>query len=353
MSRQNERISVRATHVSPLHPIILKQVVLLIVSVLMAVSIVHAQDDTPHWPDLFFAPYVYAGSLPLAYMQEQTGVRYYSLAFMLSRPDACLAAWQGGQPIANERLIAPELEKLRATGGDVIVSFGGWAGEELARTCMDVESLTAQYQSVIDAYALTWLDFDIEGGEIYEGDSVARRSEAIAALQAQAGEDGRALHITFTLPVLPTGLTAEGLAVLQSAIDSGVEIGIVNIMTMNYGSDYPADEMGILSIQAAESLFGQLGTLYPAKTEAERWRMIGLTPMIGLNDTMPQTFTVDDAALLTDFAIEKGIRQIAMWSFNRDKACGGNAAALTDSCSGIAQENFAFSAIFNQVADLD
>ena len=337
--------AVRARHVVPLPVIIL----------LIIAGAIRAQDanESSAWPDQFFAPYVYAGSLPLAYMEEQTGVRYYTLAFMLSREDECLAAWQGGTPIASEKLIAPELEKLRAKGGDVIVSFGGAAGEELARICTDVESLTEQYQSVIDAYDLTWLDFDIEGGEIHEGDSVARRSEAIAALQEQAAEEDRTLHVIFTLPVLPEGLTEDGIAVLQSALDHGVEIDIVNIMTMDYGSDYPADEMGALSIQAAESLFEQLGTLYPNKSEAELWQMIGLTPMIGLNDTLPQTFTLDDAALLTDFAIEKGIRQIAMWSFNRDKACDANAALLADSCSGIGQENFAFSAVFNQVTDLD
>jgi chitinase len=345
MALQKGGLPVRARHVVPLQMAFL---------LLLITTTIHAQDtiESPNWPDQFYAPYIYAGSLPLAYMEEQTGVRYYTLAFMLSKTDECQAAWQGGMSITSERLIARELEKLRAKGGDVIVSFGGWAGEELARICTDVESLTAQYQSVIDAYGLTWLDFDIEGGEIHEGDSVARRSEAIAALQAQAAEEGRALHVTFTLPVLPTGLTEEGIAVLQSAIDYGVEIDLVNIMTMNYGSDYPADEMGALSIQAAESLFEQLGTLYPDKTEAERWRMIGLTPMIGLNDTMPQTFTLDDAALLTAFAQEKGIRMIAMWSFNRDKACGGNAAVLTDACSGIAQEDYAFSAVFNQVADV-
>jgi chitinase len=329
------------------------RIVILLSILLAAVVTIQAQDIEETWPDHFFAPYVYAGSLPLAYMQEQTSVRYYTLAFMLSREDECLAAWQGGQPIASERLIAPELEKLRAASGDVIVSFGGAAGEELARICTDVESLTAQYQAVIDAYDLTWLDFDIEGGEIHEGDSVVRRSESIAALQARAAEDGRTLHVTFTLPVMPEGLTEEGVAVLQSAIDSGVEIDMVNIMTMDYGGDYPADEMGALSIQAAENLFEQLGTLYPDKTEGERWQMVGLTPMIGLNDTLPQTFTLDDAALLTDFAIEKGIRQIAMWSFNRDKSCGGNAALVADSCSGITQEDFAFSAVFNQVNDVD
>jgi chitinase len=322
---------------------------------LVAVGVIQAQDTeaSTGWPDRFYAPYVYAGSLPLAYMQEQTGVRYYTLAFMLSRPDKCLAAWQGGQPIASEKLILPELEKLRAQGGDAIVSFGGAAGEELARICTDVENLTAQYQSVIDGYNLTRLDFDIEGSEIHEGDSVTRRSQAIAALQARAAAAGRTLDITFTLPVLPEGLTEEGIAVLQSAIDHSVEIDVVNIMTMDYGSDYPANEMGALSIQAAESLFEQLGTLFPEKAETERWQMIGLTPMIGLNDTLPQTFTLDDADMLTEFALEKGIRQIAMWSFNRDKACGGNAMVLTDSCSGIPQEEFAFSAIFNQVVGLD
>ena len=56
---------------------------------------------------------------------------------------------------------------MRAHGGDVVVSFGGAAGLELAaaysragRTAADLEKA---YQKVIDCYALTYVDFDIEG----------------------------------------------------------------------------------------------------------------------------------------------------------------------------------------------
>ena len=81
--------------------------------------------------------------------------------------------------------------------------------------------------------------------------------------------------------------------------------------------------------------------------------MIGLTPMIGLNDTVPQVFTLDDAERLVTFAMEKGIRQISMWSLNRDKACAGNVATVSDTCSGVAQDAFAFSTIFNRMTDRD
>jgi hypothetical protein len=303
------------------------------------------------WPDQYFAPYVYAGTYPLAYMMDQTGVRYFTLAFVLARPNTCQAGWQGGTPVESHKLLLDDLEKLRAQGGDVIVSFGGAAGDELALLCPDVESLTAAYQTVIDTLNVTRLDFDIEADEIRDPETVERRSQAIAALQARAAEEGRPLAITFTIGVLPTGLTPDGLALLQSALDNGVDVDMVNIMTMNYGRDYPPDEMGALTIQAAESLYEQLAALFPEKSEAELWGMIGLTPMIGLNDSVPEVFTPEDAMMVMEWARAKGIRQIAMWALNRDKSCGGNAKLINTTCSGIVQEDFAFSTIFNQFDD--
>jgi chitinase len=282
-------------------------------------------------------------------MMDQTGVQYYSLAFVLGRPDECVAAWQGGQSVERQTLLLRDLEKLRAQGGDVIVSFGGWAGDELAMVCDDVDSLTAQYQLVIDTYNLTRLDFDIEGNDIDDAESLARRSLAIANLQTAAESDGRALYVSFTLPVLPDGLTQDGLKVLQSALDAGVEIDMVNIMTMNYGSGYPPDAMGPLSIEAAHSLFEQLATLFSDKSESELWAMIGLTPMIGMNDTAPQHFSLDDAQMIVDFAVERGLGQLAMWSIHRDRACPANASGVMNNCSGIVQDDFAFSTLFNRI----
>ena len=73
--------------------------------------------------------------------------------------------------------------------------------------------------------------------------SIDRRSQALAALQQTAAAAGNPLEIWFTLPALPTGLTADGLYVLQSALKYGVQIGGVNVMTMDYG-DRPHQPAG-------------------------------------------------------------------------------------------------------------
>jgi hypothetical protein len=68
---------------------------------------------------------------------------------------------------------------------------------------------------VITAYNLTQIDFDIEGAAVADPTSINLRSQAMAALQANAKAAGKTLSITLTLPVLPSGLTAQGLSVVQ------------------------------------------------------------------------------------------------------------------------------------------
>jgi hypothetical protein len=62
----------------------------------------------------------------------------------------------------------------------VIISFGSASGTELA-ACEDntSELQAAAYQSVIDQYGLTWIDFDIEGAAVANGASIDRRNKAI------------------------------------------------------------------------------------------------------------------------------------------------------------------------------
>jgi hypothetical protein len=332
------------------HDKIMKKIVFgLLFLIILLFSNAVAQDEVTNsaWPNQYYAPYVYASGYPISAIAKIADIHYLTLAFVLSSPQGCQAAWGGAIPFDQQKILPTELETLRERGGDVIVAFGGAGGTELAQACTDVESLTAQYQSVIDTYNVSRLDFDIEGDEIHEGESVLRRSQAIAALQKQAADAGKQIQIAFTLPVLPTGLTDDGLAVLQSAIDNGVEIGLVNIMTMNFGKDYPPDEMGKLTIQAADGLYAQLATLYPDKPEADVWSMIGLIPMIGLNDSAPEVFTLDDANMVVSYAQKKGIHQISMWALSRDKACSGDAKMISEICSGVSQDPYAYSAVFN------
>ncbi len=231
------------------------------------------------------------------------------------------------------------------------MSFGGAAGQELALAITDVSALQRAYQSVIDDYGLTHIDFDIEGAAVADHASIDRRNQAIAALQQAAAAAGKPLDVSFTLPVLPTGLTADGLYVLQSALRYGVNIGNVNVMAMDYGDSAapnPQGQMGQYAIQAATSLFDQLKGLYGAsKTDAQLWQLVGVTPMIGLNDVTSEKFDQTAAQQLEAFAQQKGIGRIAMWSLNRDQESPSGTLTYVDvTSSSIVQQPFEFSKIF-------
>lgn len=103
--------------------------------------------------------------------------------------------------------VAAQIGSLRAKGGDVRVSFGGASGSELATTCSSADALAAAYGKVVDAYKLTKVDFDVEGGALPNTAANTRRAQAIAKLQAQHP----GLDVSFTLPVMPEGLTQDGV----------------------------------------------------------------------------------------------------------------------------------------------
>jgi chitinase len=256
--------------------------------------------------------------------------------------------------------LTAQIKALRAAGGDVIVSFGGAANVPLHVAAPDAESLKEQYKRFIKAYGLTRIDFDIEGNWVEDTVSLIRNSKALKMLQDELAGEGYSLQIWFTLPVLPSGLTASGMNVIRLALAEGVEIDGVNVMTMDYGDSAapaPSGRMGEYGIQALESLHSQLTTLYGeagiSKSVAELWRMTGTTPMIGLNDVRTEVFYHEDAMQTLDFAVAKGIGMISMWSANRDRAQNTDSLTFVSiSSTGLAQDEYGFSSIFNEYNDL-
>jgi len=194
--------------------------------------------EPPPWPDRFFAPYVDATGWPpfdLVQTAQDENVKFFMLGFIVAKaPGDCTPSW-GTYYDINEGFLLSDINEIRGMEGDVMVSFGGAANTPLAAACNNVDNLKNAYQSVIDAYNLTHIDSDVEGAWIADAVSFNRRSQAIAALQADAATAGRELCVWYTLPVLPAGLTQDGLNVLQSALDNSVEIAGVNIMAMDYG----------------------------------------------------------------------------------------------------------------------
>ena len=123
-------------------------------------------------------------------------------------------------------------------------------------------------------------------------------------------------------------------------------------MTMDYGDSAapnPMGHMGDFAIQAANSLFAQMQTLYgTTKTDAQLWSMIGVTPMIGVNDITTEVFDQQAAQQLVAFAQQKGMARISMWSLNRDTQ--STAKNYPDNTSSsIVQQAFEFSHIFKTI----
>ncbi|WP_327300258.1 cellulose binding domain-containing protein [Streptomyces goshikiensis] len=289
-----------------------------------------------------FAPYVDTSLYPsydLLDTAAKTGVKEFNLAFVTSG-GACSPLWGGTTALDADR-VASQIAALRAKGGDVRVSFGGAAGSELGLVCTSADSLAAAYGKVVDTYGLTKVDFDIEGAALPDTAANTRRAQAIAQLQ----KSHPGLDVSFTLPVMPEGLTQPGVDLIANARQNGVAISAVNIMAMDYGPAYSGD-MGGYAIQAATATQAQIkGVL--GLGDAAAWKAVAVTPMIGVNDVSSEVFTVQDATQLVEFARAKGLGWLAMWSGARDKQCPGGAKNSADpTCSSILQEPLAFTKAF-------
>ncbi|WP_189129422.1 chitinase [Wenjunlia tyrosinilytica] len=288
-----------------------------------------------------FAPYVDASLSPpfdLPSESKASRVKEYTLGFV-NRGSGCVPQWSGTSSLDNP--VAAKIGALRKAGGDVRVSFGGAAGAELATVCSNPTKLAAAYAKVVDRYKLTKLDFDIEGFALHMPDVTTRRSQALAKLQ----KDHPGLDITFTLPVLPNGLTPDGVKLLADAKGNGVRVSGVNIMAMDYGPSFKGD-MGDLAIKAATATQGQLKSTLRL-SDAAAWKALVVTPMIGVNDVQGETFTLQDARQLVTFAKSKHLRGLSMWSTTRDKQCPGGTKDQADpTCSGIVQKPLAFTKVF-------
>ena len=292
-----------------------------------------------------FAPYVDTSLYPpfnLVTTAQQTGVKQFNLAFVVSGGGGCTPEWGGVTAIGSDP-VASQIGALRAIGGDVRISFGGANGSELATTCTSAAQLAAAYQQVISAYSVNKVDFDVEGAAVANTAANTRRDQALAMLQAQ--DPG--LQVSFTLPVLPSGLTSDGVSLLDGAAQAGVKISAVNVMAMDYGdgaAPNPSGNMGTYAIDAATATDAQVASALGISTTAA-WSKIAVTPMIGVNDTSDEIFTLANAQQLAAFAASKHLAWLSMWSAARDTQCPGGAQSYASpTCSSITQAPGAFAA---------
>jgi hypothetical protein len=290
----------------------------------------------------------------LAQLSAESGAKYLSLAFLqTNEPGSCTAYWNGdtSTPISASAAgsFGADIARIQAAGGNVIPSFGGYSADttntELADSCTSVSAIAQVYEQLAATYHITRIDLDVEADSLTNTAGIQRRNEAIAQAEAWAARHHKVIQFDYTIPVNPTGLTSSGLSVLSSAVASHARISELNIMTFDY---YIGTEQNMLADteEAATATEGQLAALYPGKSPAALWHMIGVTEMPGIDDYGPdETFTTADAPALLHWAQAHGLGLISAWALQRDNGgCPGTKGAST--CSGVTQADWYFSHTF-------
>jgi len=284
------------------------------------------------WPAKVFAPYMYVGAgdnFKLTNCADACGLKFYTLAFIIAKQegDGTNAtyhpepSWDGRIAIGDD-YYHDQIDAIRARGGDVIMSFGGEAGKELANEIADPAALEAAYQKIIGQYKFTWLDFDVEGNNLDKGKSDSeRRNAVLAALQKK----NPGLIISFTLPVNPDGISEASQDLLCDAVKQGVKVHSANLMVMFFGKQFvgKGKSEGELGVESANSAYAQIQKIDPAI-------QIGLCPCLGRNGSAEEVFGLEDAKILKTFADRTPwVCSLHYWSINDDAAKGRKRRVIT------------------------
>lgn len=322
-------------------------------------GVIHLRNTAGPTAKSWAVPYVDVTLTPTFPFQDPTAnpANDVALGFVVADPkNPCRPSWGGaytldgaGSLLELDRRIA----QLRQAGGDITLSLGGLNNSELAVACTDDTRLASAYRQLVKRYDVRTLDLDIEGTAVADQASLQRRVAAVAAVQQERADAGKPLAVWLTLPVSPSGLTDDGVAVVRGMLEGGVQLRGVNVMTMDFNNGEARPDMLALSTSALNGTHKQLSDLYlrlgRKLTSPQVWSRIGATPMIGQNDIDAERFTLDDAEGLARFAVDHGLGRVSMWSINRDAPCRGtfaNVVVHSNTCSGVEQEALAFTKVF-------
>jgi hypothetical protein len=290
-----------------------------------------ADGNAPSAP-MAVAPYLYNGwgSPPNpTTITNATGVKYFTLAFVLSN-GYCNPQWDGSRALTGG-VDQQTVNTVRANGGDIIPSFGGYSGNKLESSCSSASELAAAYQKVINAYGLKAIDIDLEA-DAYSNPTVQQRT--VDALKTvKANNSGLKVYIT-----IGTGQSGPDTSLINRAASSGLTVDAWAIMPFDFGG--AGQNMGNLTTQAAEGLRTALKNAY-GYSDDQAYRDMGISSMNGITD-QNETVTVNDFRTILAYAQQHHLARLTFWSANRDRPCTGGPA---DSCSGVSQSDWDYTRV--------
>lgn len=244
------------------------------------------------------------------------GVKKFHLAFLVQDRASNQLVW--GNTYFPYSAVKPVCDIIHAAGGEPIAAFGGASGTDPSVTRTQAD-LTNIYLNLKKDFGIQHIDFDFETAGQYN-----YKVAFPAALAAQKQDP--TLWFSLTLPVMPTGLTGEGIAMITYAKQIGLALN-VQIMAMDYGAS--GLDMGAAAVSAIDATKNNLARIYPDRSPADLYKMIGVIPMIGQNDTAGEMFSFANATKTALYAKQQNLNLVSMWSLGRDFPGMGDLSTCT------------------------
>lgn len=292
------------------------------------------------------APYVMplANNPPdLVSVMSASGARAFTLAFIVA-DNGCTPAWEtdnGLDDVSTDTQAGPIINAIRAAGGDVVVSFGGYNGTKLGQTCGTPQATAAAEQAIINKYNLKALDFDLEEPE-YEN-ATAINNELGAAQILQANNPG--LYESITLPGTTSGTGYFGQQLLNNAKALGYTPNNYAIMPFDGGFSGASSQ-----ITALQNFNTMLMNTF-GWSSATAYAHEGISSMNGRTDSA-EYFYQSDFQTVLNFAETNRLARYTFWSVNRDRQCNppDNNGTLSGTCSSVPQNAWDFTKFSVQFA---
>ena len=286
------------------------------------------------------APYLYLGwgnpQKPTDVMKA-AGNKWFTLAFILS-DGGCNPKWDGDRALTGGS-DQSAINSIRAAGGDVIPSFGGWSGNKLGEKCSSASALAGAYQKVINAYSLKAIDIDIEDTEFHNNTVQKRVIDALKIIKTN--NPGLKTYITMGTDQGGPDSWGSGL------ISKGAAAGLANdgwvLMPFDFGGG--STNMATLSLKASEGLKGKLKNAYGYSDDAA-YRHMGISSMNGKTDDSGEIVRLVDFKTMLAYAQQHHLARFTFWSVNRDRKCSSGGGG--DDCSGISQSAYDFTKVIAQ-----
>ncbi|MEU0566555.1 carbohydrate-binding protein [Nonomuraea sp. NPDC005983] len=282
------------------------------------------------------APYLYMGwgdpPAPGTVMSA-TGVKSFTMAFILSS-GGCTPAWDGQRPLTGGA-DAQAISAIKAAGGSVQISFGGWQGSKLGPNCSTPQAFAGAVQQVINAVGPAVVDFDIENTDEFESEVVQDR--ILNGLKIVKSNNPN-VKVVVTFGTSTSGPTYWGTRLINRSKELAVPIDNYTIMPFDFGG---GANMYQSTVNASEGLKNALKSAF-SWSDAQAYAHMGISGMNGLSDQQELT-NQSTWTQIRDYANSRGLTRLAFWSVNRDRPCPGG--GVQSNCSGISQANWDFTKI--------